>query len=104
MDQQVILPSGREVRLRNRTVFSGNGGRRLQLMIQVETTYRIGQVADDARELADVFHQFARQNDIDGLQVTVCLTPNCLAFKERPALLFTFRLEGSAWVLQPTRI
>ena len=104
MDRELGLPSGRTVRVRNRSVFSGNGGKRLQLMMQVEPAYDPAIVPDQATELANLFDDFASQHGIDGIQVTVCASPNCLAFKERPLLLYTFRRGSGRWVLQPTAI
>jgi hypothetical protein len=101
MDRQISLPSGRTARVRNTTVFSGNAGKHLQLMMQAEPSYDSTEVTRQAIELANMFDGFATDNSIDHIIITVCVTPHCLAFRERPELLFMLGREADRWVIQP---
>lgn len=95
----VTLASGTVVRVRNLVVFHGNNTRQLTIMIETPTPVTDNRrLADEARQLAVVYRQYADNEQIDGITISLCRTQACLELREVPTERFHFtRGANGAW-------
>lgn len=95
----ITLASGVIVRQGEPVIFRGHSGSTLTLTIETPTRATDStRLAHEAREVAAIYGEFARSQNIDGIVVAVCRTQACLELHEIAKERFTFvRAKDGSW-------